>query len=280
MRIYIVIPAHNEEAFLARTLDSLIGQSLDAAQIVVVNDQSTDRTEAILQNYSKEYPSIAYINNVSSSNHEPGGKVVAAFNAGLKQLDDRYDLICKFDADLEFPPNYLAQITNHFENNPKLGMAGGFCDIEKEGKWVEEGLTNPDHIRGALKCYRKQCFSDIGGLKESMGWDTVDELLAKYHGWDVLTDTSLRVKHLKPTGARYSKMAGLKQGGAFRRMRYGFWLTLIATAKLALKKQSFSYFFDCIRGYFKNGRKYIVSSDEGRAIRRIRWRGVKKKLYF
>ena len=31
-----------------------------------------------------------------------------------------------------------------------------------------------------------------------MGWDTVDELLAKYYGWQILTDKTLKVKHLKP----------------------------------------------------------------------------------
>jgi len=53
---------------------------------------------------------------------------------------------------------------------------------------VLEDLTNKDHLRGALKSYRKECFDAIGGLKSSMGWDTVDELLAQYHGWKICTD--------------------------------------------------------------------------------------------
>ena len=79
-----------------------------------------------------------------------------------------------------FPQNYLEQLSTHFKENNQLGMASGFCYIEKNGEWILENLTRKDHIRGALKAYRKDCFLQIGGLKPSMGWDTVDELLAKF----------------------------------------------------------------------------------------------------
>ena len=82
-------------------------------------------------------------------------------------------------------------------------MASGFCYIEKSNNWILENLTRRDHIRGGLKAYRKDCFTEIGKLKSSMGWDTVDELLAKYYKWDILTDDSLHVKHLKPTGINF-----------------------------------------------------------------------------
>ena len=113
-----------------------------------------------------------------------------------------------------------------------------FCFIEKNNTWDLESLTNKDHIRGALKAYRKECFIQIGGLKNNMGWDTIDELLAQYHGWKVCTDESLHVKHLKPTGVLYSKETKYKQGEAFYIMRYGFLLTLIASFKLAFRKRS------------------------------------------
>jgi hypothetical protein len=160
-------------------------------------------------------------------------------------------------------------------------MVAGFCYIKKEGKWVLENLTRKDHIRGALKAYRRQCFLEIGKLKPSMGWDTVDELLAKYHGWEILTDESLRVKHLKPTGQSYNKASKYLQGEAMYKMRYGFWLTLISAAKLAHKKRSFSLFKDYIQGYFRaKSRKidHLVSKDEGRHIRKLRWKGILQKL--
>ncbi|HAT64367.1 MAG TPA: glycosyl transferase family 2 [Flavobacteriaceae bacterium] len=279
MNFYIIIPAHNEEAFLAQTLQSLTTQTLLPKQIVVVNDHSTDGTQLIIDSFSAKFPFITSITISSEEKHQPGSKVVKAFYKGLDLIDENYDILCKFDADLIFPNNYLERISEIFQNNTSCGLAGGFCYIEKDGEWVLENLTNKDHIRGALKAYRKQCFQDMGGLKESMGWDTVDELLAQYHGWEIKTDESLHVKHLKPTGATYSKASKYKQGEAFKKMRYGFLLALIATAKLAVKKRSLTFFFNTITGFIKAKNEFIVTKEEGKFIRKLRWRNIKKKLF-
>jgi glycosyltransferase involved in cell wall biosynthesis len=278
---YIIIPAHNEEATLDLTLKSLYQQTLLPKSVVVVNDNSSDRTPDIAKAYSEKYDWISVVNNNSSNNHVPGAKIVNAFYSGYNTLDDTYDVICKFDADLIFPEDYLEKLAYHFESNSKLGMVSGFCYIEKDGKWILENLTNKDHIRGALKAYRKQCFLDIGKLKPSMGWDTVDELLAKYHGWQILTDETLHVKHLKPTGISYGKASKYLQGESMYKMRYGFWLTFISAAKLAYKKNSFSQFIHYLQGYFKAKSKradYLVNEDEGRYIRDLRWKGILKKF--
>jgi glycosyltransferase involved in cell wall biosynthesis len=281
LNFYIVIPAHNEEDYIGKTLQSLVEQSLLPKKVVIVNDNSSDNTQSIVEDFCSQYSWILLINITSSDKHIPGSKIINAFNRGLELIDEDYDIICKFDADLIFPNHYLEAISNHFEENKKLGMASGFCYIEKNKKWVLENLTNNDHIRGALKAYRKECFLQIGKLKPSMGWDTVDELLAKFHGWEIFTDKTLHVKHLKPTGKTYNKASKYLQGEAMYRMRYGFWITLISAIKLAYKKRSFSLFKDYISGYFKakaKGLKYLVSEDEGKFIRSLRWKGILKKF--
>ncbi|PRX43199.1 glycosyltransferase family 2 protein [Salegentibacter salegens] len=282
MKIYIIIPAYNEANFIGQTLQSLIGQSQPADKIVVVDDGSTDNTPKIVSKFAEKHPEISLIKNVSEGKHLPGSKVVNAFNIGLKTFDDDFDIICKFDADLIFPQNYLEKISFHFDQNLKTGMVGGFCEIQKNDEWVLENLTGKDHIRGALKAYRKACFKDIDGLKPAMGWDTVDELLAQYHGWEIKTDKNLRVKHLKPTGKNYNKASKYKQGEAFYSLRYGFVITLIASAKLAFKKKDFSFFLNCITGflYAKNKKRpYLVNKDEGRFIKNLRWKKMQEKLF-
>ena len=281
MNFYIIIPAHNEEAYIDKTLQSLVEQSHLPKKVVVVNDNSTDNTQSIVEEFAPKYDWITLLNITSSDKHLPGSKIIHAFNKGLETLDEDYDVICKFDADLIFPNNYLETIAKHFENNTKLGMVSGFCYIKKNGEWILENLTNKDHIRGALKAYRKECFKQIGQLKPSMGWDTVDELLAKYHGWNIVTDDTLHVKHLKPTGQSYNKASKYLQGEAMYKMRYGFSITLISALKLAYKKRSFSLFKDYMFGYFKAKSKkvsFLVSQEEGQFIRDIRWKGVLNKF--
>ncbi len=282
MRIYIVIPAYNEAENIARTLQSLISQTLLPEQIVVVNDGSTDDTSKIVEEFCYRHDFLSLVENKAESDvHSPGSKVITAFNAGYITLKEDYDIICKFDADLIFPPNYLEKLAFHFKD-PKVGMVGGFCTIEKNGKWEIENLTGKDHIRGALKAYKKECFLEIGKLREAMGWDTLDELLAQYHGWKIITDDQLLVKHLKPTGASYSISSGERQGIAFYRLRYGTKLSMIASAKLAFQKNNTKLFREYIKGFYQaKGEKqpYLVSEDEGRFIRDLRWKKILQKIF-
>jgi len=281
MDFYIIIPAHNEEDAIAQTLESLVNQSLSAKQIVVVNDNSTDSTQHIIEKYASQYSNISIVNTISSNEHLPGSKIINAFYKGYETLDHNYDVICKFDADLIFPRHYLEQLAVHFKQNERLGMAAGFCYIEKNNDWILENLTRKDHIRGALKAYRKQCFLDIGKLKPSMGWDTVDELLAKYYNWELLTDESLHVKHLKPTGVSYNKASKYLQGEAMYKMRYGFTITVISALKLTYKKKNLSLFKDYMAGYFKGKRNkldQLVTEEQGQFIRKLRWNGMLSKL--
>lgn len=283
LRIAIIIPAYNEAALISKTLDSLCAQTLHATHVVVVDDNSTDQTFKIAQSYTDQLP-ITVLRNKSSAENIPGSKVINAFKKGLEHicLTD-VDIICKFDADLIFPNNYLEMIAARFYKNVTIGMVAGHCTIVKNGQWVIENQNNPDHIRGALKAYRTKCFEQIGGLKSSIGWDTMDEMLARYYGWQVITIEGLFVKHLKPTGAAYKPKSLELQGEAFYKMRYGWLLTLITAFKMALKNKKPEIFLDYINGYLKaqkNGIEPLLDKDQGRFLRSYRWRGIRSKFGF
>lgn len=282
MRYYIIIPTYNEEAFIQLTLNSLANQTVLPNKVIVVNDGSTDKTAEIVKAFAKENPFVTLVNKTSAAIHLPGSKVIQAFHEGEKHIDDNYDILVKIDADLIFPSNYFETIINHFESDDRIGMAGGFCYIEKNGEWILENLTDKDHIRGALKAYRKQTFKQIGGLRPAMGWDTVDELLCKFYNWKVVTDESLHVKHLKPTGANYNKTARYKQGQAFYTLGYGFWITSIASAKLAMMKKKPLLFLDYIVGFWKAKSAktpLLVTSEQAKFIRNYRLKKMKEKLF-
>lgn len=282
MKYYLIIPAHNEADFIRLTLESLVSQTVLASKIIVVNDNSTDTTAEIVSAFAKEYPFITLVNKTSEAIHLPGSKVIQAFQKGLETIDADYDIIVKLDADLILPPNYFETIIQHFQSDDTIGMAGGFAYIEKNGSWILENLTDKDHIRGAFKAYRKACFMDIGGLKPAMGWDTVDELLAKYYHWNVKTDASLIVKHLKPTGANYNKTARFKQGEAFYSLGYGFWITAVSSAKLAFMKKKPLLFLDYMQGFWKAKiakKPLLVSEKQAEFIRNYRLQKMKEKLF-
>lgn len=277
MRVYIVIPAYNEAKYISATLESLVAQTYLPTKICVVDDNSTDATPDIVQKFISEYDFISTCKTDFENRHLPGSKVVHTFQYGLETLDDNYDIICKFDADLIFPNNYIETIVQAFVSNPKFGMVGGFCYIQNGEDWVLENLTGPDHIRGALKAYRKDCFIEIGGLIPAMGWDTLDELLSLFYDWEIKTLTELKVKHLKPTGQNYHKASRFHQGKAFYQMRYRWLLTFLAAAKLSVRRRSLQYFWYCIVGFiraFIQREPFLVTKSQGQFIRGLRWKGI------
>nr|WP_298003532.1 glycosyltransferase family A protein [uncultured Flavobacterium sp.] len=282
MKIYCVIPTYNEERFIAQTLTSLVNQTVMPNKIVVVNDNSTDKTATIVTDFANKHSNITQILNKSENKHLPGSKVIRAFYKGFETLDDSNDIIVKLDADLILPNNYFERIIEMFHKDLQIGMVGGFAYIEKNGEWILENLTDKDHIRGAFKAYRKECFSQIGGLKPAMGWDTVDELLCRFYNWKIITLEDLKVKHLKPTGAIYDKSARYKQGEAFYTLGYGFLITTIAGLKLAWRKQKPLLFVDYLKGYFKaksTKKPLLVTNEQAKFIRKYRWLKMKNKLF-
>ena len=105
MKIYIIIPAHNEEDNIAKTIQSLVNQQLKPTRLIVVNDNSSDQTSEIVNRFRKQHPWIELNHKKSSDKHLPGAKIIEAFYHGYDLLDENYDLICKFDADIVFYKN-------------------------------------------------------------------------------------------------------------------------------------------------------------------------------
>jgi glycosyltransferase involved in cell wall biosynthesis len=62
-KVSIIVPVYNTEKYLARCLDSLIGQTLDDIEIICVNDGSTDKSQDILEKYKKRDGRIRVITN-------------------------------------------------------------------------------------------------------------------------------------------------------------------------------------------------------------------------
>ena len=136
MDISIVVPVFNEEAFVEKSLTSLLNQTYAPKQLVVVDDGSTDNTVAVIRKVADANPSVKLITSDDASVHAPGEKVVRAFRRGFDALSDDWDIVCKFDADIVFPDNYLENLKDAFSSNNSLGMFGGLLTIANDDTWV------------------------------------------------------------------------------------------------------------------------------------------------
>ena len=295
MKFLIIIPAHNEENNISFCLESLKKQNFQDFVCMIVNDGSTDRTAEIINNF-KNQDSRFRVLDLETSEHSPGAKVVRTFDKGLQALDWKdFDVVCKYDADIVFPTNYLEKINQTFETNPKAGIVSGLVYIKKyksnseiknlrnpnenwldfsnkNGEWVFENLSSKNHVRGPIKAYRKECFEDINGLRAVLGWDNLDILLAKKHGWDVVTIKDLWVKHLRPTAYKYKSQKAEKLGQYFYNIGLSLPLAIISSAKSSFKNRSAKEFFITINSFLKQKERRNLSTEEIKFIRNLRWK--------
>lgn len=292
MRFLIVIPAHNEEKNIFFTLKSLEAQSFKDFKIIVVNDGSTDKTAEIVREFSERHPNFELL-NLETSEHEPGAKVVRTFNKGLNSVDfNDFDIICKFDADIIFPENYLMEVHKVYESNPKAGMVSGIVKIKKsvfeknlafdfkdeKQQWTFENLSSKNHVRGPIKSYRKECFVAMNGLRPVLGWDNIDVMLAEMNGWEVATIKNIWVKHLRPTAYKYKKQKAEKLGEYFYNIGLSLPLAIISSGKSSIKNKSVTEFFTTIKTFLKQNSKRELSDDEVKFIRKLRWNQMFNKI--
>jgi glycosyltransferase involved in cell wall biosynthesis len=213
---YIVIsPVRNEEINLARTIESMIAQTVHPVEWFIVNDGSTDKTGDIAESYSRRHGWIKVIHRPDRGFRKAGGGVVDAFNEGYKHLKSKeFDFIVKLDGDLSFEPEYFESCFLAFQREPKLGIAGGTIYNVIDGQAILESCP-AFHVRGATKIYRRECWEAIGGFWPAPGWDTMDEVKAQMLNWSTRTLPELAVLHHRPTGTDDGTWgAGFKNGRA------------------------------------------------------------------
>lgn len=213
MKILIVTPAKNEAQYIGKLMDSMRTQSHLPHAWVIVDDGSTDGMGSLIEEAAKTDKYLTYLRKDTAGQARSGGsKVVQAFNFGYQQVKHlEHDIVIKLDGDLILPPDYLESLVSAFQSNPKLGLCGGYCSIEQQGKWVRE--KNHDyHVRGAFKAYRRTCFEEIGGFIETWNWDGLDTMQTMNKGWEIKV-IDKEVKHLRPTSAAYDSVQHARKSG-------------------------------------------------------------------
>lgn len=114
LTLSIVIPVYNEENHLKRCLDAIAGQAVKPLEVIVVDNNSTDKTVDIARNYS-------FVKII----HEPVQGRTAARNAGFNAA--KGDIIGRIDADTILPPSWAAHVVKFFESNKKIAAITGPC---------------------------------------------------------------------------------------------------------------------------------------------------------
>lgn len=130
MRISVVIPVYNEEKYIGKCLESIINQEEKASEIIVVDNNCTDKTVEIAQKYGARIVKEKMQGMIYSRN--------AGFDAA------KYEVIARTDADTALPHDWISKIKEQFKD-PNLGALSGpavyfdtpiFSEISKIGTFL------------------------------------------------------------------------------------------------------------------------------------------------
>jgi len=201
--LYVLITAaKNEEAYIEKTIQSVIAQTVPPQKWIIVSDGSTDRTEEIVSQYAGQYDFIELLRANAGEQRNFGSKA-RAITAGYERIKNIYhDYIGILDADVSFSPTYYESIIQKFEQNPKLGIAGGSLFDRHKEKYIKQITSTNWSVSGPIQMFRRECYDQVGGyLPVRGGVDAVAEVMARMKGWEVRAFPEIHVFHHRPTGA-------------------------------------------------------------------------------
>ncbi|MEG3124647.1 glycosyltransferase family 2 protein [Sphingomonas sp. GB1N7] len=213
-KISLVIPAYNEEAYLPACLDAVMQNvANDVAEIIVVDNNSTDGTRQVIE----RYPAVQY-------RFEPHKGITRARQCGF--LATTGDIIAYVDADTLPPPGWVDQIQAEFAANPDLACLSGpysFYDLSGIRDRISTGwfvTARPLYnvtgymMVGGNFAIRRDVLEKMGGFDDTIefyGEDADIAKRAKAHGKVLFSP-----KFIMPTSGRRLKKQGLlKMAGLY-----------------------------------------------------------------
>lgn len=113
MKVSVVVPAYNEEKYIKNCLDSLSNQEKKPFEIIVVDNNSKDKTAQIVKRYK----------NVTLIKEKRQG-ITNARNAGFEKA--KGDIIARCDSDSRVPKDWIIEIEKAFENKKVVGYTNEF----------------------------------------------------------------------------------------------------------------------------------------------------------
>jgi poly-beta-1,6-N-acetyl-D-glucosamine synthase len=205
----LVTPVRDEQKTIGLTIASVVAQTHRPREWIIVSDGSTDRTNEIVTNASREHPWIR-LSALPLRAGRDFAAVVKNTERGVRSLNCRdYAFLGLLDADVSFQADYFEQLLKRFAASAGLGLAGGVViDI---GTPRDRLPRNRLDVPGAVQFFRRECFEELGGLIAipEGGWDALTCAIARLRGYETRLCIDLVVDHHKPRN--------IAQGGHLRR---------------------------------------------------------------
>lgn len=163
MKISVIIPLYNKEHFVAKTLESVLSQTYQDFEVIIIDDGSTDHSVEVVSSYDDSRIKII---------KQPNRGVSSARNHGIQIAKGEY--ITFLDADDKWKPNYLETMFKLTKDYPDYSV---FCSAH-DGRYIHslpDGVSIiKDHCKFPFIFWtgcmfiKKSVFKEIGGFREGI----------------------------------------------------------------------------------------------------------------
>lgn len=167
----VVMPCYNHAKYIEEAVHSVLASTYKNFEIIIVNDGSTDNSEEIALQLTKESDKITYL---KQKNNGPS----SARNHGIRMAKGKY--ILPLDSDDKISPNFLEQAVQVLDkqDNTKVVTCQGVFFGQREGLWnlptFNRSLLARKNMICACAMYRRTDWERTGGYSEEMTWGWED----------------------------------------------------------------------------------------------------------
>ncbi|WP_235284146.1 glycosyltransferase [Methanosarcina sp. 1.H.A.2.2] len=210
--VSVVMSAYNSEKFISDSISSILNQTYDDWELVIINDASSDNTLEIINQFSEKDLRIKVIDN------EKNIGLTISLNVGIKNSNGEF--VARLDSDDLAEPSRLEKQINYLHNHPDVGLVGsgaylinsfgnkiGFMNVMSQPDFVNKFMNNLNPFIHSSIMVRRKALDDVGSYREkfrySQDYDLILRLSDKYKlsniaqpliRWRV-SDNSLTMQH-------------------------------------------------------------------------------------
>jgi len=256
--VSVVIPTYNSVRYLAEAVESVLAQTITDVEVIVVDDGSTDGTQALMARYAG---SVRYFRQDNSG-------VSTARNFGLAQSAGRY--IAFLDADDTWFPNKLERQLEALAKEPDYHACySAFVRVtsdldlleiwrgSRHGSALADLLTRGNIIGSVSVLCERKVFTEVGGF---------DRSLSQCADWDMWVRLAARTDFLyldepllnyRQHGSNMSRDPALLERDSIRVLEKGFAMDCVPGAVAALRRHAFARNYTVLAGTYFGAGKYV-----------------------
>lgn len=209
-KFILLTAAKNEAAYIGKTIESVLRQTVVPTAWFIVDDGSSDRTTEIIAGYAARHPFIRLRSGPANEGRNFGAKSLAINAVYQEAMAVDFDFVAIHDADIELPlSRYFECLLYAFDADPALGISGGYIHERCRGEWKPRPSNSPAAVAGAVQFFRRSCFPSGYAPLSFGGEDWLAQLDAESLGWLARSQTDLPAYHQRPTSSADGYLRGL-----------------------------------------------------------------------